>query len=230
VTALIVIAKEPVPGTVKTRLRPPCTLRQAAELARASLLDTLDAVLATPGMTPTLLLDGRPGAWLPVDVPVVAQRGEGLAERLAGGFEDVPGPALLVGMDTPQVTPALLGAAISELQHGGVDCVLGGAPDGGYWAIGLRRPNRDVFNGVPMSSPHTLRRQRDRLRSLGLRTRELPVLRDVDRIEDARAVAALCPESRFARTLRHVQRESCRENDAAPRTRTEDGEALATAS
>jgi uncharacterized protein len=221
VTALIVIAKEPVPGAVKTRLCPPCTSRQAAQLACASLLDTLDAVLATPDVAPTLLLDGTPGAWLPVDVPVVDQRGEGLAERLAAGFEDVPGPALLLGMDTPQVTPALLASAVSELHDDGVDCVLGGAHDGGYWAIGLRRSSRAVFNGVPMSSPHTVQRQRDRLRGLGLSTRELPMLRDVDKIEDARAVAALCPQSRFARTLRCVLRES--------RTFTED-KALATVS
>ena len=216
-TALIVIAKEPVAGAVKTRLCPPCTPGQAAQLARASLLDTLDAVLATPGATPRLLLDGRAGSWLPVDVPVVAQRGEGLAERLAAGFEDVSGPALLVGMDTPQVTPALLSSAIDELHDDGVECVLGGAPDGGYWAIGLRTPNREVFDGVPMSTPATLRHQLERLRSLGLQTRQLPLLRDVDQIADARAVAALCPASRFARTLALVQPDQGRlsENDEA---------------
>jgi rSAM/selenodomain-associated transferase 1 len=229
VTALVVIAKEPVPGAVKTRLCPPCAPQQAAQLARASLLDTLEAVLATPGVRPTLLLDGMPGPWLPLDLPVVAQRGEGLAERLAAGFEDVPGPALLVGMDTPQVTPAVLASAINELHAGVVDCVLGGAPDGGYWAIGLRRPNRDVFNDVPMSSPRTLQCQRDRLIGLGLSTRELPTLRDVDQIEDARAVAALCPQSRFARTLNCVQREWGREQQAPARASTEDN-ALATAS
>jgi glycosyltransferase A (GT-A) superfamily protein (DUF2064 family) len=114
----------------------------------------------------------------------------------------------------------LLAAAIDELRTEGVDCVLGGAPDGGFWAIGLKRPLRAVFEGVPMSSPHTLSSQRERLRRLGLRTRELPMLRDIDDIDDAHAVAALRPASRFARALACVTRESDLANDAHERVLT----------
>ena len=198
--SLVVIAKEPVPGRVKTRLVPPCTPEQAASLALAALQDTLDAALASqPAGRRVLVLDGEPGRWLPDGFEVVAQRGDGLAERLAAAFEDAGGPAFLVGMDTPQVTPALLDAGLEALERG--DATFGPALDGGYWAIGLRRADDAVFAGVPMSDPATCAAQRDRLRALGLRTRELPALRDVDDIADAYAVAALAPRTRFAHAL-----------------------------
>ncbi|NEA25616.1 glycosyltransferase, partial [Actinomadura bangladeshensis] len=80
---LIVIAKEPVPGRVKTRLTPAYTPCEAAALAEASLHDTLTAVAAAPAGRRTLALDGAPGPWLPGGFTVIAQRGTGLDERLA---------------------------------------------------------------------------------------------------------------------------------------------------
>ena len=200
-TALIVLAKAPLPGQSKTRLCPPCSVEQAAMLAEAALADTLDAVLATPVTRRVLALDGEPGGWLPSGFELIAQRGGGLGERLAGAFADTGGPALLVGMDTPQVEPALLEDALSTLMRPSVDAVLGGAPDGGYWAIGLREPDAAVFEGVPMSGDRTGEAQRRRLAARGLRWVELPALDDVDTIEDARAVAAACPGTRFAAAL-----------------------------
>ena len=127
------------------------------------------------------------------------QRGDGLAERLAAAFEDAGAPAFLVGMDTPQLTPALIRAGLRALATH--DAAFGPAADGGYWGIGLRRARRAVFQDIPMSEPHTGRAQRRRLQALGLRTAELPALLDVDTIAAARAVAAAAPESRFAATL-----------------------------
>jgi uncharacterized protein len=201
VSSLIVIAKAPRAGHSKTRLCPPCTPRQAAALARAALADTLQAARATPAARHVLVLEGEPGDWLPPGFEVVPQRGRGLDERLAHAFADVGGPALLVGMDTPQVTPRDLGDGLARLAAPGVDAVLGPAPDGGYWAIGLREPDPRAFLGVPMSTAQTCRAQRARLARLGLRVGELPALRDVDLIADARAVAALAPRGRFARAL-----------------------------
>jgi uncharacterized protein len=196
-----VLAKAPRPGHSKTRLCPPCTPRDAAALARAALADTLDAVLATPAARHVLVLEGPVGDWLPPGVEVVAQRGSGLDERLAHAFADVGGPALLVGMDTPQVTPRDLARGLERLAAPEVDAVLGPAADGGYWAIGLREAQARAFLGVPMSTARTGRAQLARLRRLGLRVAALPALRDVDRIADARAVAALAPAGRFARAL-----------------------------
>jgi uncharacterized protein len=204
--ALIVIAKAPRAGRVKTRLCPPCTPGDAAALARAALEDTLAAVAATPAARRVVALDGPAGGWLPRGFELVVQRGEGLAERLANAFDDVGGPALLVGMDTPQLSPALLAHGLAALER--ADAVLGPALDGGYWAIGLRRPDARVFAGVPMSVASTGAVQRARLAALGLRTAPLPPLRDVDTIADARAVSASAPHTRFARALATVAEEA----------------------
>jgi uncharacterized protein len=204
---LLVLAKAPVVGRVKTRLCPPCTPDEAAALAEAALVDTLEAVAATPALERVLVLDGEPGTWLPPGFTVVAQRGKGLAERLAAAFVDVGGgSALLVAMDTPQLSPVVLTEAAAALVADGVDAVLGPAVDGGYWAIGLRAPAPDpgVFAGVPMSTAFTCEAQRRRLSSLGLRWVELPVLRDVDDIDDARAVAAEAPGTHFRAALERV--------------------------
>jgi rSAM/selenodomain-associated transferase 1 len=200
-TALIVLAKAPRPGRSKTRLSPPCTPREAASLARAALADTLETVLSTPAGRHVLVLDGPAGRWLPAGYEVVAQRGDGLDERLAHAFADVGDAALLVGMDTPQVTRDDLKGALARLMAPGIDAVLGPASDGGYWAVGLREPDRRAFLDVPMSTEHTGRAQLARLRALGLRVALLPTRRDVDRIADARAVAELAPTGRFARAL-----------------------------
>lgn len=200
--ALIVIAKAPAPGRSKTRLCPPCTPAQAAALAEAALRDTLAAVAATPCDRRVLALEGDPGSWLPDGFEVLSQRGGGLATRLAAAFEDTGGPALLVAMDTPQLTPALLEAGLARLAAPGVGAVLGPTRDAGYWAIGLRSPDRAVFAGVPMSSPLTLCTQRERLGALGLGVAELPPLTDVDTIAAARVVARSAPGSRFAAALR----------------------------
>ena len=200
--ALIVIAKAPVPGRSKTRLCPPCSAEQAAALADAALRDTLAAVAEAPAARRVVALEGETGSWLPASVEVVRQRGGRLGERLAGAFEDVGGPAFLVAMDTPQLTAALLGEALARLQAPGTDAALAPTLDGGYWGIGLRRPDPAVFAGVPMSSRLTFAAQAEQLRALGLRTAALDPLTDVDTIADARAVARAAPETRFAAAVR----------------------------
>lgn len=202
--AVIVIAKEPRPGHVKTRLCPPCDARQASDLARAALADTLTAVAATTTSRRVLALDGEAGTWLARGIEVIPQRGEGLAERLSSALEDVGGPALVVGMDTPQITRSLLNEAIAKLAQPSVNAVLGPALDGGYWAVGLREPDARIFKDVPMSAPETYRAQRARLAELGLCCERLPPLRDVDTFEDALAVARAAPGSRFAKAMERV--------------------------
>ncbi|MEV7420220.1 DUF2064 domain-containing protein [Streptomyces sp. NPDC089919] len=194
-TSLLVIAKEPVPGRVKTRLTPPFTPAEAAALAAAALADTLAAVAATPADRHVLVLDGAPGPWLPAGFEVVPQCGGGLDRRLAAAFAGCPGPALLIGMDTPQVTPDLLAPA---LDFGTYDAWFGPAEDGGFWALGLAAPDPALLLGVPMSVPETGAEQYARLRAAGLRTGLLPRLRDVDAAADAAEVAALVPDGRFA--------------------------------
>jgi glycosyltransferase A (GT-A) superfamily protein (DUF2064 family) len=201
---VIVVAKEPVPGRVKTRLCPPCSPPAAAALAEAALADTLTAACASGADRVVLALDGRPGHWCPPGVVVVEQGTGGLDARLTRAWTATRGPALQIGMDTPQVSAEELDRGMAALVGGEVDAVLGRAADGGWWAIGLRRPHPDVFSGVPTSRPDTGRRQRERLAALGLRTRRLGTHTDVDSWSDALAVADRWPETRFARALQQL--------------------------
>jgi len=267
VTTVVVLAKEPVPGRVKTRLHARFTPQQAARLATAALADTIAAVRALP-VRPVLAYDGRPGDWQPRGFHQLRQSGGDLSERIeqalyeaqyelpdiSGSSQDgrryglpdisgrsregaqyevpdmsgrsrdgaryevpeisgrsrdgldfdLPGMSgrskvLLVGMDTPQ-----LGAALREVSWEGADAVLGLTEDGGYWAIGLRRFVPECVAGVPMSTERTGADQLERLRSLGLRVRLLPVLRDVDTPADAAAVAAAEPQLRFSAVHRRL--------------------------
>lgn len=199
-TTLLVIAKEPRPGRVKTRLTPPFSPAEAAVLAEASLTDTLRAVAAAPADRRVLVLDGRPGPWLPPGFDVVPQCAGGLDERLAAAFAGCDGPALLVGMDTPQITPELL-----TVDFAGCEAYFGPAEDGGFWALGLAAPDPGLLRGVPMSTPFTGAVQRRRLTEGGLRVRDLPALRDVDTAADAEAVAAQAPHGRFAAELARLR-------------------------
>jgi rSAM/selenodomain-associated transferase 1 len=200
---IVVIAKEPVPGRVKTRLTPPYLPGQAAALAAAALADTLDTVVRTQAAERTLALAGTPGPWLPSAVRVVPQRGDGLDERLAHAFDDVyeGRPVVLIGMDTPQVTPELLTRATAALDTH--DAVFGPATDGGFWLLGLREPDPALLRGVPMSRPETGRVQLARLTDAGLAVAMLPTLTDVDTAADVERVARRAPcGGRFASAVR----------------------------
>ena len=98
------LAKSPVPGRVKTRLCPPCTHREAADIAAAALADTLEAVAETPAPPACSRSTAAPGPWVPDGFVIVPQLGRGLDERLANAFAAVTGSAVLIGMDTPQVS------------------------------------------------------------------------------------------------------------------------------
>ncbi|WP_432063235.1 TIGR04282 family arsenosugar biosynthesis glycosyltransferase [Streptomyces sp. S1] len=199
-TTLLVIAKQPLPGRVKTRLTPPFTPEEAASLAEAALADTLATAARVPADRHVLVLDGAPGPWLPPGFHVVPQAAGGLDVRLAAAFAACDGPALLIGMDTPQITPEVLAPALRRDAH---DAWFGPAADGGFWALGLAVPDPALLLGVPMSRSDTGAVQYARLRAAGLSVGLLPVLRDVDTARDARHVAAEAPGTRFA--ARHAR-------------------------
>lgn len=190
---LTVIAKQPRPGFVKTRLCPPCTHEQAADVAAAALLDTLDAVdevaasAARHGveLDRVLLFDGDPDRWLRSGYRCVQQHGDDLAARLANGF-DALGPGLIVGMETPHAVAAL--ACGVDAIRSGADA-LGLAVDGGYWAIGLHRVDAEVFANVPMSTSVTGLAQLRQLHRLGRSVRLLPCAHDLDTVDDLRIAA-----------------------------------------
>jgi rSAM/selenodomain-associated transferase 1 len=211
---LLVIAKAPVPGRVKTRLTPPFSPLQAAQLAAAALADTLAAAAQVPVVRHVIALDGAPGPWLPAGFDVIRQRGTGLDQRIAAAFSQAYAqrrlPVVLIGMDTPQVTPELLGSAIRPLladagAQDEADATFGMAEDGGFWLLGLRRPDPSLVTGVPMSTSLTGAAQLARLVGAGLRVRQLPCCIDVDSAADAITVARQIPRSRFAAVLRAMR-------------------------
>jgi uncharacterized protein len=199
---VMVVAKAPVAGRVKTRLCPPCTPEEAAAVAEAALADTLEAVARCAAGRRIVALDGNPGPWLPPGFEIISQCGGGLAERLAHAWGTAGGPGLQLGMDTPQVTPSLLDAGLAALDRTGA--ALGHASDGGWWAIALRRPDPAVFLGVTMGTSSTGRQQQDRLRALGFDVTALPVLIDCDTAADLVAVAQACPSTRTAAVARRL--------------------------
>lgn len=214
--AFIVLAKAPEPGRVKTRLCPPATPAEAADVAAASLLDTLDATAAVPGARTLVAMTGRLAAAARQpelttalrSVTTTAQRGDGLAERIVAAHHDAAGrfrgrPTLLLGMDTPQVDAALLAECLGRLAR--ADAVLGPTNDGGWWALGLRDPRAaGPVADVPMSRDDTGELTLRALRATGLRVAVLPELTDVDTAADATEVARAVPGGRFAAAVGRV--------------------------
>lgn len=206
---LLVVAKAPVAGEAKTRLGARVGPQLAAELAAASLLDTLRACADAVGvanchasMTGDLSAAARGDdvrraleGWT-----VREQRGPDFGTRLVNAHLDLPAgqPVIQVGMDTPQVDAGLL-LEVADLlaEH---DAVLGPAPDGGWWVLGLRDPGRAAcLRGVPMSTPTTGADTRQALVDDGLDVATATELTDVDTLEDAESVAAEFPKTEFAR-------------------------------
>jgi glycosyltransferase A (GT-A) superfamily protein (DUF2064 family)/SAM-dependent methyltransferase len=201
---IVVLAKEPRPGRVKTRLQARFSPEQASALAAAALSDTLAAVLASRVQRRVLAWEGDPTGWNR-GFEVVAQPDGDLSVRLASAFSAVQTarpdePTLLIGMDTPQVQPWLL-----EHRWGGADAVLGLSDDGGFWAIGLRDADPyAVFDGIEMSTNRTGAIQFARLLDLKLSVQLLPPLRDIDDPADAELVADRHPGLRFSRRYQGV--------------------------
>lgn len=196
---LIVIAKECLPGRVKTRLTPPLSPVEAASLAFVSLQQTLDTVRAVDVGERVLLLDGDPSDLDTTGFRVEAQAAGGLDARIAAAFDSRPSPVLLIGMDTPQVSLRVLQSVVDDDRS---DAWFGPATDGGFWGLGLREPHGDLVRGVPMSRSDTGAVQLQRLRRAGIETRMLPVLTDVDRVEDAVTVSEVAAGTPFAAAVR----------------------------
>ncbi len=210
---VLVLAKAPRPHRVKTRLCPPLTGSEAAAVAAVALTETITTIGTVAGIRRVLAvsgdLDQAQGKTMISEAlrgfTVIEQRGADLAMRIVNAHLDCgPGPVFQVGMDTPQLTAALIIAALHELTaDGGPDGTLGPATDGGWWGLGLRRTAQVApVAGVQMSTANTGSDTLAALRSGGLRISLLPALRDVDTIADARAVAAMAPRTGFAALIR----------------------------
>jgi rSAM/selenodomain-associated transferase 1 len=210
--ALIVVAKEPSPGTTKTRLVPPLTPEEAAELYRCLLSDTLELMGRVDGAQPVLAYTPAQAepffrGFVPHGFQLIAQRGPTLGQRLdnvlRAHLEQGYVQAVVMDSDSPTLPPAYLQQAFQQLDQPEVDVVLGPTEDGGYYLIGLKRPCSALFE-VAMSTPTVLQETLELARRQGLRVACLPAWYDVDNAED----------------LQRLRRElAAQPNDIAPSTR-----------
>ena len=193
VCALVVMAKAPRPGAVKTRLSPPLTPVQAAALNICFLRDTtqhLAAIAQDYGRSAGLISYTPVGqehlfeGLLPEDFALVAQRGEAFGERLLAAAEDILAcgysNVCLIDSDSPTVPETAFTQAIEELERTGDRIVLGPSADGGYYLIGMKRAHPEVFEQITWSTGTVAAETRQRALTAGIEVVDLPMWYDVD--------------------------------------------------
>lgn len=190
---LLVVAKHPTPGHTKTRLCPPLSSAQAAALYGCFLRDTLDVMRRVPDVERAVAYLAeddmqyaeahRYFSDIAPDMPLTPQRGNGLGERLhhllSDALADGSSAAVVMDSDSPTLPHTYLEQAFALLR-GACDVVLGPCDDGGYYLIGLKKPQPRLLREVRMSTPTVLADTLDIASHLGLQTCLLPVWYDVD--------------------------------------------------
>jgi len=200
---LAVMTKAPRAGQVKTRLVPPLTPSEAAELNKCFLSDTAEAIShvtidnAAGGIavyTPV----GAESAYddlLPGDFSLLPQRGVGFGERLYFAAEDLFRcgfySVCLIDSDSPIVPAKNFSKAAAALQRDGDRIVLGPSDDGGYYLIGLKKAHRQLFEQIDWSTERVFDQTMRCAREIGLEVELLPFGYDVD---DATSLRRLCNE------------------------------------
>ena len=200
--ALAVMTKAPRAGQVKTRLEPPLTPEEAAQLNVCFLRDTAAAIAKACGTTArgvgVYTPVGSEGAYidiLPSDFELLPQRGDGFGERLAFATADLFqcgfGSVCLIDSDSPTVSADCYADAVEILSKAGDRVVLGPSDDGGYYLIGLKQTRRELFERIDWSTERVLDQTKTRARELNLDVSLLPTGYDVD---DAATLRRLCDE------------------------------------
>ena len=188
--ALLVVAKRPAAGQTKTRLTPPLSPEQAAQLYECFLRDTVDLMRAVPNVERLIAYapQAESGYFkrLAPDLELVPQIGASLGERLdnaltyclRSGFER----AVIMDSDSPTLPPSYVASAFDRLAE--ADVVLGPCEDGGYYLVGLTRPQPRLLREVEMSTANVLRDTLLLAQAEGLRAALLPPWYDVDTREE----------------------------------------------
>jgi uncharacterized protein len=192
---LIIFAKEPLPGQVKTRLSPLLSPQEAAQLYHSFCLDILEEMAQVPAVRLAVAFSPS-GAQLlfrrltPPGTDLFPQEGADLGERMAQAFARSFaagfGPVILMGSDVPDLPVALVSEAREVLAAGQAQVVLGPCPDGGYYLVGLTEPQPRLFQGPTWSSSTVLTDTLSLARQLGLRVHLLPPWADIDTCDDLR--------------------------------------------
>lgn len=186
--AVAIMAKAPRPGAVKTRLCPPLSAAEAAELSRCFLLDKIAQLRMLRRVAPAIAFtpDHERALFeaLAPDFELIQQRGDELGMRVCSSLDALlrrghPG-ALAVDSDTPTLPTDFLQRAVRTILTGETDVVLGPTEDGGYYLIGVNGAYRELFDRIPWSTRQVLSATLGRARAAGLRTACLPPWFDVD--------------------------------------------------
>ncbi len=218
--AIVIFAKPPEPGRVKTRLLGSVSPQQAAAIHRACLADTVHNVDRLPGCQKCLWVAGTFAGARALAASLgcghtwsaSAQRGRGLGARLERAFGELfdagHRPVVAVGTDTPWMGPKRIRRALDTLDH--ADVVLGPTMDGGYYLVGTRRFVPQMFRGIPWSTPGVLEATRRALEKAGVSYRLLPRDFDLDRPADVVRARALLTQNKeeapaLAKLLRGVK-------------------------
>jgi hypothetical protein len=197
--AVAVMAKVPGASPVKSRLHSVLTPSEATELYRCFLLDRLDALAALRGVSPAVAFTpreavGRMRELAPPGFRLVPQRGADLGERLATVLRELledghPG-AIAIDSDSPTLPMAYVGEAARALREERCDVVLGPCDDGGYYLIGLRAPQPDLFEAIPWSTDAVFSMTLAKASQRGLSVHVLPRWFDVDTEADLKRLHA----------------------------------------
>ena len=203
-TALIIFAKAPIPGEVKTRLCPPLDHDEAASLHGTLVLDAVERAKGLPGAS--LYVAGAPDLAHPFfkvmegryGVKLLAQRGPDLGSRMRwamqDAFEQGAQEVLLTGTDLPTLPRAYLAEALKLVKAH--DVVLGPTADGGYYLIGLRKMVPVLFEGIAWSTASVLAETKKKIEQAGLPLGLLPECRDLDTVDDLKVFIGLCGKDR----------------------------------
>lgn len=197
--SLVVFAKAPVPGKVKTRLCPPLSGKQAARLYAAFVADVLAGARASEAAAVSVAYEAHTKhpdlSWIEDAPPWFRQADGDLGARLIAAFETAfnaeSSKVVIIGSDCPDLDPKILGDAFARLD--GTDAVLGPAEDGGYYLIGLRAPMPHLFTKMEWSDSRVLKRTLERLRLRGASFELLPEHADVDTFGDLKALSRRLP-------------------------------------
>lgn len=196
-SALIIFARQPVPGQVKTRLARDVGHDVATEAYRAMLADTLE-VAAGVGAARRMIFWGGEGGGPADDFDGCGfehfiQAGTGLGARMSGAFarafEAGARHCCIMGSDSPSLPPEFIRQAFALLERDEADVVFGPCDDGGYYLLGLSSPQPQLFDDIAWSTPLVLAASMRRARVSGLRIALLPGWYDVDTLADLRRLA-----------------------------------------
>jgi len=212
--ALLIFAKQPLPGKVKTRLSPLLTLQEAADIYHCMLCDTLEKVADLTGVESFLFFEPSQGAedffrrGFP-GIRIFPQEGDGLGVRLKKAFETVFAlgfeSAAAIGTDSPDLPLSHLQEPFRLLEEKDADVVFGPAADGGYYLVALGSSRPGLFHDIPWSTNRVLEKSLAAAASLGLQVVNLPVWHDMDTVEDLKRFLAAGSSEYAPRTLRFLR-------------------------